>query len=394
MDRINYLLQQYWQDESSEEEIAELLDYVSALEDPAPIVPLLRAHWETIQPVPETAEVDWPSMLASIVSVTNPRRPRRLFLWFRLAAAILIPFTVIAGVWWMTKPKKQPPITQDMQAGKQSAAITAADIAPGGNRATLSLTDGRIVILDSLSAGEAFSQSGAEVVKQEDGLLRYQPKRETTDATGYNMITTPRGGQYQVMLPDGSQVWLNAASSLRFPTRFHNEQRVVELTGEAYFEIRHDPEHPFIALASGSRIEVTGTHFNVMAYDDEPSIRTTLLEGGVKVVSKDGKDSTLLIPGQQAVARPGGPVRKSMTDVEAAVAWKNGITSFNNTSLSAVLRSLARWYDIDITYENRIPQQTFTGGISRYVNLSEVLDMLRYAGLEFRMSGRTLVVSN
>jgi transmembrane sensor len=223
------------------------------------------------------------------------------------------------------------------------------------------------------------------------------------------MLATPKGGQYQLVLPDGSKVWLNAASSIRYPVAFTGNERNVELTGEAYFEVAKNPAMPFKVIipsstkAGRSMIEVLGTHFNVSAYNDEDATKTTLLEGKVRIVSGEWaagngrstgkKQEALLQPGQQALLFTSGQLKKiDDADVELAMAWKNGFTAFKSADIKSIMRQVARWYNVEVVYEGTIPQRSFTGGVSRDARLSELLHLLEVSKVNFRMEGNRLVV--
>jgi ferric-dicitrate binding protein FerR (iron transport regulator) len=213
-----------------------------------------------------------------------------------------------------------------------------------------------------------------------------------TDHPAYNIISTPRGGQYQLILPDGSKVWLNSASSLKFPTAFYGKERQVELTGEGYFEVAKNANTPFSVTVNQMKIDVLGTHFNIMAYNDEKTMNTTLLEGAVTV--SDGEMEKKLIPGQQAIVNEATrQMSVGQADILKAIAWKNGLFEFDNTDLSTIMRQLARWYDIEIVYEVT-PEKTALGGsISRNLSLKEVLNMLEANGINhFNIEGKKIFV--
>jgi transmembrane sensor len=336
-------------------------------------------------------------------------------LWFRVAAAAVLLF-VVGGLWFVVDRRntKQPSVTQIPRI---------KDVAPGKDGAILTLADGRQVVLDSLGNGIVANQNGTQIVLK-NGQLEYKPltiadSRLTNEdsplTTGhspsYNTISTPRGRQFQVALPDGSKVWLNAASSLRYPTAFTGTERRVEVTGEVYFEVapstslRTGSRVPFIVNINGkAEVEVLGTHFNINAYDDEDAIRTTLLEGKVKVTATDPRlstiDSRLLSPGQQAQlttnnTRPavGGELQTtSNIDLDKIMAWKNGVFNFQDASLQEVMRQLARWYDIEVVYEKNIPAIEFEGAMNRGNPLLVVMGSLEKLGVHYRLDGRRLVV--
>jgi transmembrane sensor len=211
----------------------------------------------------------------------------------------------------------------------------------------------------------------------------------------YNTLSTPRGGQYKLILPDGTKVWLNAASTIRFPIAFSGAERKVLVSGEVYFEVTHDSTQPFfVDINSGNAsIEVLGTHFNVNAYADEPEIRATLLEGSVKVIQ--GNKNELIVPGEQAliaVDRGSGILINKHVDLDDVVAWKNGQTNFSNLSIEAILRIVSRWYDVDIIYESKIPERRLNGGIPRNAPLSDVIKVLQAYQIHTRLEGKKLFV--
>lgn len=280
------------------------------------------------------------------------------------------------------------------------------DIAPGGSKAILTLNDGTKINLDSAVTGTISQQGVAKVSKFNNGLLAYHANHTEIGIKNspvfYNTINTPRGGQYQVMLSDGSKVWLNAASSLRFPTVFNSGQRVVELTGEAYFEVAHldtkgaKTKSTFtvkIINAAGVKreVEVLGTHFNINAYQDEAVVKTTLLEGSVKMT--EGSKTVLLTPGQQVQTTEKGDLAVlSSVDVNETVAWKNGMFAFKKADIKTIMRQIARWYDVEIEYEKNVDEK-FYAEISRNTNVTNVFRMLEETGgVHFEIDGKKIIV--
>ncbi|MFT3747837.1 MAG: FecR domain-containing protein [Agriterribacter sp.] len=268
------------------------------------------------------------------------------------------------------------------------------DVSPGGTKAMLTLGDGSTIVLDSSSNGQLGIQGNTKVIKLDDGQLKYQKGKsgDNNKIIVYNTITTPRGGQYQVVLADGSMVWLNASSALKFPTEFRDSLREVEITGEAYFEVAHNALKPFRVKVRNMYVNVLGTNFNVMAYDDEASINTTLLKGSLKVSS--GENSKLIKPGQQAKLNNTGNFQLiTDADVEEAVAWKNGKFSFNSADIKTIMRQVERWYDVDVVFE-REGDLHFTGELSRFVNVSQLLRKLELTNeVHFRIEkGRITVL--
>jgi ferric-dicitrate binding protein FerR (iron transport regulator) len=255
------------------------------------------------------------------------------------------------------------------------------------------------VVLDSTNNGAITKQGNVTVIKLDDGQLSYKRSASTTSSTiSYNTVSTPRGGQYQLVLTDGTKVWLNAASSLRFPTSFIGNDRRVEITGEAYFEVAHDNKKPFFVAVADMNVEVLGTHFNINAYPDERTIKTTLLEGAVKVESQN--QSALLVPGEQARLL-NAPLedgnRRLQTinhvDLEQVVAWKNGKFQFNQASVETIMRQVSRWYDVEVVFEGPIPDKRFNGKMYRNVNASQVLSILEEGGIHFRIEGNKVTVT-
>ena len=313
--------------------------------------------------------------------------PIKRFSIIRVAAAAVILITLGAAAFLYLKN------TSETTLAKTDNKQLINDVAPGGNKAVLTLADGSEIILDNAQNGALSQQGNTKILKLDAGQLSY-----TTDGTKtngevlYNTIATPRGGQYQIILPDGSTVWLNAASSLRFPTAFVGKQRTVELTGEAYFEVTKKTSMPFNVKVNDMDVQVLGTHFNVMAYTEEDAVRTTLLEGTVKVTK--GAAVGLLKPGQQAkLNKTAGNIKISEADVEEVMAWKNGLFLFNNEGIKTIMRQISRWYDVDISFEGNIPDKNFTGQISRNNNLSQVLKMLELTKeAHFKITGKKIAV--
>lgn len=317
------------------------------------------------------------------LSFNDPVVPRVSFLRkYRWAAAAVFLFFIATGVYFWLKPAPTtPPITQTTPRN---------DVSPGKNGALLTLADGRTVVLDSLGNGVIAMQGGAEVTLL-NGQLAYHTDGSTAyPQTGvlYNTMSTPRGRQFNLTLPDGSKVWLNAASSIKFPTTFSGQERKVEITGEAYFEVAHNPAKPFrvhfaAALPGSSApttgvIEVLGTRFNVNAYPDEGCVNTSLLEGSVQISAGNNR-GIKLVPGQQLSMSPASVKMSGEVDMEEVMAWKNELFKFNSTDIQALVRQMERWYDVEVSFPKGIPADRFSGVISRNVNLSQFLTILKYS---------------
>jgi transmembrane sensor len=404
-DRIQYLFTQYTNKTCTREELQELFACIAQPEYRVLLEQLMDKEYEALQPLAAASAIDWEHVYQQVTSADNtseyslPKRNR--FLWIRMAAAALIVLTAGAVVyWWITSSSKKDP-SKNIQVVQQSNQ----DIQPGGNRAVLTLANGQVIDLDSAQNGVLVEQGNMAVVKNQNGEVVYKVVDEERPAgqhtSAYNMLATPRGGQYQLTLPDGSRVWLNAASSIRYPVAFANDERRVEITGEVYFEIepvrlRSGQKMPFrvMVLPGGGEVEVLGTKFNVNAYSDEPVIKTTLLEGSVKVVNLQST-AMRLRPGQQAIYFSTKRVDMHINedaDLELAMAWKNGFTLFKSADIKSIMRQVARWYDVEVVYEGTVPDRSFTGGISRSANLSELLRLLQVSKVHFRIEGKKLVV--
>ncbi len=299
-------------------------------------------------------------------------------LWPKIAAAASILLVLALGLYVYHATKRST----------ANSPVYAYDVSPGGNYAVLTLGDGRKVNLDQIAVGEVADLEGLKITKQKSGQLVYQ-LTALKKGTGnrINRIETPKGGQHLVVLQDGTKVWLNSASSLEFPERFDGHgERVVELKGEGYFEVAKDKLHPFIAKVASQQVKVLGTHFNINAYGDEPVIRTTLLEGSIRVTSASGADR-MLRPNQQAVLTATGALEVSKADVELATAWKNNAFMFEGLKIQAIMRMVERWYDVKVVYEGQVPDDHFTGTVSRFDNVSELLRLLESSGgVHFRIT--------
>lgn len=307
----------------------------------------------------------------------------------RIAAAAVILMIVSAAFWWYY-PAKSP----EQPLAKVKPPVTDV-AAPADSRATITLANGQQIILDSNRNGILASEGAVRIERADDGTITY--KGAVTE-TVYNTLLNPRGSKpISLTLSDGSRVWLNSESSLRYPVAFSGKQRPVEITGEAYFEVTKNPAMPFrVSIAGKGTVEVLGTHFNVNSYPDESNTRITLLEGSVHVALLTGSP-TLLQPGQQAVynnAQPSGTTVtvKNGVNIEAVMAWKNGFFHFDQADLYAVMRQLARWYNIEVKYEGKIPPRTFGGEMQRDLNLSEVLKLLEKNKVHFQIENDQLLV--
>lgn len=315
----------------------------------------------------KTAKKEFRKKIATEISISSKNT-----LWPRfISAAAIIIIISVGTLFYMNNLKK----TDEKHAilGVQN------DISPGGNIATLTLADGRKISLTDAKNGQLAEQSGIKISKTADGQLVYNisDSQNNSHSLTYNTIETPPGGQYQVILPDGTKVWLNSASSLRYPVKFTGNERKVEISGEAYFEVTHNGQMPFRVINSNQIVEVLGTHFNIMAYPDENSTKTTLLEGSVRII-KENK-SKVISPGQQTRVK-NGEIDVASVDVTQVIAWKEGYFMFKNEDIQSIMRQISRWYNLEVNYEGNIPERVFGAKISRTRNVSEVLEILESTG--------------
>lgn len=350
------------------------------------------------------AEASEPEVLAHQLDhllppvVAEKEKPvRKLFSRLGVAAAVLVGLMIGYGLY-----------TKEEAGGSEAEAVAFEDALPGDNRAKLTLANGESIFLDGASRGKLAEEGEVSIIKTGEGEIVYRFAANSAvsrKAAEYNKIETPKAGQYKVILPDGTNAWLNAASSIEFPTMFDPEQRIVEVTGEVYFEVakleKDKRAIPFRVFCGGQTIEVLSTIFNVNSYPEEEAIRTTLIEGSIGVKSRDKKGSDVILkPGQQAqLARKKADAATSASDfdvkqveTEAIVAWKEGYFRFDEVSLPELMRQVSRWYDMQVVYEGAISDYAFVGQIERSANLSKVLRILELGGVKFRVEERKIIV--
>jgi transmembrane sensor len=318
-------------------------------------------------------------------SIARQKRRQMIRTWYAAAAVILL--ILSSGLYFNNLKKKTIVIA------KTESPRFKNDVLPGDNRAVLTLDDGSQINLDDAQNGVLASEDNTDIRKTGSGKLEYSAGEKLIQTVKYNTLSTPMGGQYQLSLPDGSKVWLNSGSSIRFPTAFIGKERVIELKGEAYFDITENKKMPFIVRTNNSMdIKVLGTQFNVMAYDDEKSINTTLLEGSVQILKESG--TAFLEPGQAAILNKGtGKIKVAEADIDDAVAWKNGYFIFSNENIESIMRKVSRWYNIEVDYQGNLSNKDFVGTISRDKNISELLKMLELTGaIHFKVDGRRVTV--
>lgn len=387
------LIEKYIHNNCTKEELDQLLALIENDKEAEELSPAMKKYWEELAAQKNITETELDEKFSSLMEearqtvpvisiAASSKKSNRFFLY---AAAAVIICLLSAGVYFLLK--------QDQRKENITAAENnkkADDIKPGGNKAILTLADGSTIFLDQAQNGKLTTQGNSTILKQ-NGMVSYNTLKNKSTEILYNTFSTPRGGQYQLMLADGSKVWLNAASSLRFPASFVGKERKVELLGEAYFEVAKNASMPFKVKVNGMEVEVLGTHFNVNSYDDESSIRTTLLEGSIKI--NKNNTHTLLKPGEQARLSKAGDIKVIKdADVEEAVAWKDGKFQFDRADIHAVMRQIARWYDVEVDYKGNFTSH-FGGTISRDVNLSQVLNMLHLTGkVNFSVENKKVTV--
>lgn len=356
----------------------------------------LRRELIAFNEAEEAKESIWKKIDEATTDTTQiipmPVHHHHRYRYWAAAVSVAAVLTTVAYFWFQHKPRSTAPVAQ----------TTVNDVLPGGNKAVLKLSDGKTIVLDDAQNGVLAQQGSASIIKENDGELIYKPFTIDQSPVTYNTLATPAGGQFQLKLPDGTRVWLNAASSITYPTAFTGTERRVTITGEGYFEVARDARKPFmVTIQSGDKqpteVEVLGTHFNINAYEDEALVKTSLLEGKVKVVSSyfNGKQTAILKPGQQSQVDVEGKLKlKENADMEEVIAWKNGDFIFQSADIGTLMRQVTRWYDITVSYPNGMPKDKFSGKIGRNVNLSQLLEILKYSEVKFELKGRTLVVHN
>lgn len=389
--RLEYLFNCYVQNTYTVQEEEELMILLTKTENQIVVQKLIDRVIENTGPEMQMTEQVAASILHNIlekdkeVNIPMINRNTVLSFWMRVAATLIL-FAAGASVYWILYKKN------DSTAKMVAVNEKHTSIKPGGNKAVLTTSDGSTIILDSIQNGTVLQKGGTKISKQ-GGLLIYNISASIKPDVpiGYNTLTTPRGGQYQIVLADGSKVWLNAASSLHFPTAFSGNQRVVELTGEAYFEVAKNKEKPFLVKVGDIQVKVLGTHFNINAYPDENAIKTSLLEGCVKITK--GNATGFLKPGEQALLNnKENKVEITNANMDEVMAWKNGLFQFEGADITSIMREIGRWYNVDIVYADKVPMRRFEGKISRNAQLSEVLRILELSNVKFEVVGNKIIV--
>jgi hypothetical protein len=372
----------YFDAEENEELLRSLIRRQSNLIDYSPLVSTESSE--------SLLDQSFSNIKKTIASDNKNIKPASLYKlnWFKMSAAATVIFLILGAAFYFLHEKKEIIVAHN------SHIRTIQDIPAGSNNAVLTLDNGATIVLDTAANGTLANQGNIKVLKM-NGQLAYNKTGNMNVKPVYNTITTANGNQYQLILIDGSKVWLNAASSIRFPTSFTGTERKVEITGEAYFEVTKNPNKPFRVdfkneAGEKDEIEVLGTHFNVNTYGDEPDMKTTLLEGSVKI--KAGNKIQMLSPGQQALLSSNGIEIKKNVDLDQVMAWKNGYFLFDNTDIYTLMRQVSRWYNVEVSFEGKVTPDGFSGKILRNVPLSKFIKVLELNDVNVRSEGRKLTL--
>jgi hypothetical protein len=395
--RLEYLFNQFFNKTASAEESDEFRNYLKDPGNDELLKELMQKAWEQMDDSKEFYSMGQSEeMLDKVLNthrdeaVESPHTKRKIVYLPRVAAAAIVTGILGIGIYyWGNKNNRVP------SPGQNEDMVVSAEVIPGRDKAILTSSDGSVIILDSVKDGELYVDEGTRVMK-ENGMIRYGNSHEKgNNIIEYHTLSTPVGGQYQILLPDGTKVWLNAASSLRFPLSFIGNKRIVDLKGEAFFEVKKKTNFPFIVKTNEElEVVVLGTSFNIMSYDDESNLITTLVEGHVNI--HNGKKHMQMLPNEQVILNKSKNVlTKGEADIQETVAWKEGMFYFNNDDISSIMRKLSRWYNIEVTYKNNIPHGHYTGAIKRQSDIIKVFELLEMpGGIKFEMRNRTVIVSS
>lgn len=381
--QIAEIIERYHSGTATEEEKALLLSWSLHFRSPETEELSMEDREEDLNTV-------WASLQTKLPQTSHsfPQEAKKVSIWPKLLAVAAVLVVISFGILFVAD-----------RFSSSAADSNAAQILPGTNQATLTLSNGKRVVLDGVAQQEVLLESGIAITKTRTGELIYQavPDEREDHTAKYNVLETSRGQQYQVILPDGSHVWLNAASSLRYPVAFGKGERVVELTGEGYFEVAHNKDKPFKVKTADQLVAVLGTHFNVNAYVEDLVSKTTLLEGSVRVtvpaLAREDKGNVILVPGQESVLI-GNQLQVQPADLEVAVAWRNGNFMFEGENIRSIMKKISRWYNVEIVYEGEVPEYRFGGTVSRFANVSQVLRKLELTDkVHFKVEERRIIVT-
>ncbi|WP_353182845.1 FecR domain-containing protein [Parapedobacter lycopersici] len=389
--RLAILLKRAMESTITPSEREELLALMADDENKRDAERLLDDSWEQFEATDNTVLTSdkGSEMLRRIFETTGHRRPRQQLIssWLYAAASVLL--IAMVSMYFYTQYR----LTASSAELTLAQAAEQYNIKPGGNKAILTLGDGRVIVLDDTGNGLVAEDAGANILKSAGGQLRYDRSDDASATVTYNSIRIPKGGQYRLVLPDGSRVHLNADSYIRFPTRFVGDRREVELVGEAYFEVAHDKSKPFYVKTPRQVTRVLGTVFNISAYADETTTKTTLVEGRVEVSGKQGHP-VVLKPGQAALYQDGQSEPAVIhADMDRELAWQKGYFVFNNENIKSIMQRISRWYDIDVEYQGNLMQKHFGGIFQRSKSIAQLLDSFKETGIiDFKIIERRVVV--
>lgn len=391
-DKLSRLFEKYLNNQCSDEEIMTLLEHFKIEEQELLLLDLIGKglQWPdeptvSVNNLEEHLDLAYVNVKQRIEHLKTPA-VRKIKLWIRIAAAVAIVLVSSNGLYFY--------MIKNIKGSRDQAAGYTNDLKPGTNNATLTLANGRKIKLSEVGNGELAEEAGISILKSAQGQVVYEVKHNSEMANKVNTLTTAKGETFILILPDKSRVWMNAASSLTYsPVLTTNGVRKVKLEGEAYFEVTKDKVHPFVVYANNQLVEVFGTHFNVNAYIDEPIVKTTLLEGSVQVSSLQSHLVKRLAPGQQSDLVDGN-IQIRNVNPGVAIAWKNGEFSFKNEELKSIMRKVARWYNVEVVFQNKeIMRRKFSGNVSRFDKISKVLRILEMTGdVKFKIEERVITV--
>jgi transmembrane sensor len=389
--RIAELIGRHFNGTISEPEGAELNEWVAASEENRQFFERYNNEHYVCTELEKhdhfNMQAGWEKLIVKANIPFRVARPVVKLRWILGAAAAVVILFVSSYFWFTPKQNKQVVHTETLTKPN--------DIGPGKDGAILKLADGKEIVLDNSADGNLARQGTSNVIKQ-GTELRYNDEGKKSAEVLYNTLSTPRGRQFQLVLPDGTKAFLNAASSITFPTAFTGKERVVKVQGEVFIEVAKDAKHPFKVSVNEMQVEALGTQFNINAYQDEDAIKTTLIEGKVKISGAENNSSvTVLAPGQQALLQKQSGKLQKITDinVDQVVAWKNGLFQFDQDDLHSVMRQISRWYDVEVVYDGNLPKGSYGGKIWRSSNLSQVLEVLESSAIHFKIEGNKIIVT-
>lgn len=375
-DRLSYLLNQYTNRNLSESEQGELNNWYHSLNTNEEEFDLWVAEMGGQENLTN-------SLYSNFQDDYLPKKQHKVFTLQRVSIAATLLAFLSFGAYFLNNKK---------DSATQQPIVKTIEINPGSDKATLTLANGSTINLDERSNGELVNNTNLKISKRNNGEIFYEMKESGKENTGYNIVSTPKGGKFQIVLSDGTRVWLNAASSLKYPVKFAANERKVELTGEAYFEVAHNKSSPFKVLSDAQVVNVLGTHFNINSYQDDQTTKTTLFEGSVSIQSQLSNKSKVLTPGKQAVLSQ-NTFNIQNADLKEAIAWKEGFFKFNDLELHMIMNQIARWYDVDVVYQDNVKSKKFVGYISRAKNINEILNLLQATkSVKFKIEGRKVIV--